>query len=85
MLPSQRPSGPWSVDADISGPEFVALRRKSTGLDARTNDVTEHIVAEELTHIRSFGVTDDDRISTYLGLTTEALTKRRERAANTTN
>ncbi|MFI8976934.1 hypothetical protein ACIGO9_28910 [Nocardia asteroides] len=63
----------------------MTMRRKSSGLDARTVEFSAHIVDEELAHIRSFGVTDEDRVSQFLGVTTEALNKRRERAATSNN
>lgn len=76
MLPSQIYSTPWEVDVDLSIGEIKASRRKSSGLPKGPLGYSETAIREEEAHLRSFGVSQRDRIAEFVGLKFEAYEQR---------
>ncbi len=80
MLESQKPSGPWEVEEDLTFGEIAARRHRGSGPPV-TNGATAGVFEDEYAHIRSFRVTDTERLAAYFGLNVKSFEKRIHRAA----
>ncbi|MFC9995770.1 hypothetical protein [Nocardia sp. NPDC127526] len=80
MLDSQKSSGPWEVEEDVTFGEIAVRRRRGSGPPV-TNGPTAGVFEAEYAHIRSFGVTDTERLSAYFGLKVTTFEQRIHRAA----
>ncbi|MGW4240890.1 hypothetical protein [Nocardia sp. NPDC004722] len=79
MLDSQKPSGPWEVDVDLTFAEIAARRRNSPG-PPQTIGPSADVFEAEYAHIRAYKIAEPERLSAYLGLTVDAFEKRLHRA-----
>lgn len=82
MLDSQKPNGLWEVEEDIAYRDLPIRRRPSANLPQDRGGPSEDAFHAERDHLRSFGVTDRERISTFLGMKLDAYEQRIHRAAS---
>ena len=81
MLSSQKYDGPWEVEEDIAYSELPKRRSLGANPPMDSGGPSDDAFRAERGHIRSFGIDDADRISTFLGITPGAYEKRLSRSA----